>query len=56
MGLTSDGLMEREHFEMENDVRIEKHYALLNVGFDLFMKAKCQTFNCYIPWWTKSTK
>lgn len=24
VGLTSDGLMEREHFEMENDVRIEK--------------------------------
>src|SRR5699024_5961557 len=24
VGVTSDGLMEREHFEMENDVRIEK--------------------------------
>lgn len=24
VGLTSDGLMEREHFEMENDVQIEK--------------------------------
>ena len=44
VGLTSDGLMEREHFEMEEDVQIEKHYFHLNAGFVIFMRQKCQTF------------